>query len=109
MESVGHVDDLCSLLPGFLCRQASHDPAHGRVAEDHVIMLLRQQLLELPVRLNIIQALWRTGERRLNELFAVLELQAVLDCQIVMGSHVDLPTLLLQVPHVGEVKLADMG
>ena len=109
MEAVGHVDDLGALLSGLLCRQAGDDATHGRVAEDHVVVFLRQQLLELLIGLQIVRTLGRSGKRRLYELVTVFELQAVLDCQIVVGSHVNLPALLLQMLHVEQMELANMG
>ena len=57
MESVGHVDDLGALLSGLLRRQTGNNAAHGRIAEDHVVVLLRQQFLELLIRLQIVRAL----------------------------------------------------
>ncbi len=57
VKPVGHVDDLRPVFSGFPCRQPGDDPAHGGVAQNHVIALLRQQLLELPIRAQIVRAL----------------------------------------------------
>ena len=50
-----------------------------------------------------------TGKRRLYMLAALLEPTPVLDRQIVMGGHMDLPPALLQSVHMRQMKLADMA
>ena len=57
VEAVGHIDDLCPLLSGTLCHQPGDDPAHGGIAQDNIITLLRQKPFELPVRPQIVGAL----------------------------------------------------
>ncbi len=42
-------------------------------------------------------------------LAALLELTPVLDRQIIMGGHMDLPPALLQSAHMRQMKLADMA
>ena len=72
-------------------------------------MVFPQQLFQLAVRLQIVHTLWGTGKRNLNEPVTIPELQAVLDCQIIVGGYMDLPPLRLQHSHVWQMKLAYMA
>ena len=100
MESVRSVNNLdFVLVPKLFSRKPPENSAQRRMAVKNVIMVFRENLVKLPVRLEIFQ-----GKRSAHDAYRVLVV-AVLNFLLACRSIVNLPALLLEPANIRQIEL----
>ena len=108
VETVGGIEHLRAVFAHFSRSQPSQYAADRRIAVDHVVAAIVNDLFELFIGTKIFGRKRRPLERHVKDLLHEVQLQVILFGKIVPRRHTDFAAVLMQHRNKRLVELADM-
>ena len=108
VETVGGIEHLGAALADFSRCQPPHNTAHRRIAVDHIVAAIVNDLFQLFIGTKIFGRKRRPLERHGKDLFHKIQLQTVLLGKVVPRRYMNFTAVLVQHCNQRLVELANM-